>query len=333
MDDVFALDDEELVAGLVPEAAARERLLRYRDSDAERARAGRAEREAATAARLDAICRHAAEYPGALRDLAGPPAVVFTTRLARLRDLTAEPAVAIVGARRASAYGLEVARALGRGLSAAGVTVVSGMAMGVDSAAHEGALEAGARTTAVLGGGVDVPYPATKRALHARLRDEAVLVSEFPPGFRPRRWTFPARNRIIAGLAALTVVVEAGPRSGALITTRIARELGREVGAVPGRVTSPLAGGPNDLLRDGAHLVDGPQAALDLLYGAGGRSVPAAEVAPLEPFEDTILSAVREGRDVASAGPPAEVLATLGELELRGLVRRAPGGAWVAVAS
>jgi DNA processing protein len=332
MDEVFALRDVELIEGLVPEGAPRAAALRRHEAvDAAE------ERGAVAAAGLSAACRHDAGYPAALRDLAGPPAVLFGRGADRLAELLDGPAVAIVGARRASGYGLEVARSLGRGLSAAGVTVVSGMAMGVDSAAHDGALEAGGRTVAVLGSGADVPYPATKRSLHARLGDDAAVVSELPPGFRPRRWTFPARNRLIAALAALTVVIEAGPGSGALITARAARDLGRDVGAVPGQVTSPLAGGPNALLRDGAHLVDGAQAVLDLLFGAGGRTVAVAPDPDLPPDMARILEAVREGRGTvaqlatAPGRRPPEVMATLAELELRGLVRRAPGGAWMAL--
>ncbi len=345
MDDVFALPDEDLVAALVPEGAARAALLaRHGPAD----RAARAEAAAPETVRpgegagpaigwsgetdMPAVCRHDPSYPAALGDLAGPPAVLFASGVERLAALAGEPAVAIVGARRASAYGLEVAAALGRGLSAAGVTVVSGMALGVDSAAHAGALDAGGRTIAVLGGGVDVPYPATKRALHARLGGEAVVVSELPPGFRPRRWTFPARNRIIAALAAVTVVVEAAQRSGALITARIARELGRDVGAVPGHVTSPLASGPNALLRDGAHLVDGAEAVLDLLFGVGTRPPSPDPAGDLEPHLARELERIRAGVGDRERAIPAETLGALGELELRGLVRRTPGGGWVAVA-
>jgi DNA processing protein len=317
MDEVFALPDEDLVAGLVSDPAERERLLQV---------------DAPRPASQPAVCRHDPGYPAALRDLAGPPAVVFASRPDRLTALAGQCAVAIVGARRASAYGLEVARALGRGLSAAGVTVVSGMALGVDSAAHAGALDAGGLTIAVLGGGIDVPYPATKRALHARLAQEAAVVSELPPGFGPRRWTFPARNRVIAALAGVTVVVEAAQRSGALITARIARELGRDVGAVPGQIISPLACGPNDLLRDGAHLVDGPEAVLDLLFGVGARPAPPDPAHDLEPPLARVLERIRAGVGESDRAIPAETLAALGELELRGLVRRTPGGGWVAVA-
>ena len=333
MDEVFGLADEELVAGLVPAGPDRARVVRQ-----VRGFEPRQARHEVAAAGLVVVCRHDPAYPQRLGDLAGPPSVLFVRGHERLAAMVQGPAVAIVGARRASAYGLEVARSLGRGLSAAGVAVASGMALGVDSAAHAGALEAGSRTIAVLGSGADVAYPATKRALHARLGEEAVVVSELPPGFRARRWTFPARNRIIAALATVTVVVEAAERSGALITARIARDLGRDVAAVPGRVTSPLAAGPNALLRDGAHLADGPQQILDLVFGVGVREAAGT---PAENHLDARLAAVlhrlREGADtiaaLAEAGPPApEAMAALGELELHGLVVRGPGGAWVPVA-
>jgi DNA processing protein len=320
--EVFGLDDDQLVAALAP-GTDHSRLLERAPMHDPTIRS--------------AVCRHGAAYPPALADLTGPPAVLFTSSIRRLHALTEGPAVAIVGARRASSYGLAVARSLGRDLSAAGVTVVSGMALGIDSAAHEGALDSGARTIAVLGGGIDVPYPRSKRQLHSRLTERGALVSEMPPGFRPRKWSFPARNRIIAGLSALTVVVEASERSGALITARAARELGRDVGAVPGRITSPLALGTNDLLRDGAHLIDGAQAVLDVLFGVGMRHAPRASETEGELTSGlaAVLRAVREGRETVSelsaSGDAAEVLAALAELELRGFVRRGAGGVYVAL--
>src|SRR4051794_15461871 len=297
-----------------------------------------AAREAIAAAGLTAVCRCNAGYPEALRGLPDAPAVLHLAGAPEtFSALVAQPAVAVVGARRGSAYELEVARALGRGLSSAGVTVVSGMALGVDSAAHAGALEAGGRTVAVLAGGADVAYPASKRALHRELARHGTVVSEMPPGFAPRKWAFPARNRIIAGLAGLTVVVEAAERSGALITARIARELGRDVAAVPGQVTTPVAAGANALLRDGAHLVDGPQAVLDVVFGVGVRRAPAPrDGSDLTPALRSVLDAVRSGRGTVSAlaeaqEGPAAAVAALGELELGGYVRRTTGGVYVAI--
>lgn len=328
LDEVFALGDEDLVAALVPSRGERRRLLSEAHAGGSRA---------AESAGLTVTCVHEGSYPAALLDLDGPPAALFTSSGERFAELCAQPAAAIVGARRASGYGAEVARSLGRGLAAAGVTVVSGMALGVDSAAHAGALEAGGRTVAVLAGGADVAYPASKRSLHREIARHGAVVSEMPPGFAPRRWAFPARNRIIAGLASITVVVEAAERSGALITARIARELGRDVAAVPGRITSPLAAGANALLRDGAYVVDGPQCVLDVLFGVGvRRAVPARDGGELAPRLREVLGAVREGRDTvgALAGPGRDataVMAALGELELAGYVRRGAGGAYVAL--
>jgi DNA protecting protein DprA len=203
--EVLALDDESLLRAVAPSEVART-LAAKEALDLE------AERQAYVRAGLNAVCRHEPAYPAALRDdRAGPPILSWAGALPD------GPAVAVVGTRRASPDGLEVARGLGRGLAAARVTVVSGMALGIDSAAHEGALQAGGPTVAVLAGGADVAYPRSKRALHGRIREQGAVVSEAPPGFVPRRWCFPARNRIIAALASATIVVQAAARSGSLI--------------------------------------------------------------------------------------------------------------------
>ncbi|MBX5443424.1 MAG: DNA-processing protein DprA, partial [Solirubrobacteraceae bacterium] len=195
----------------------------------------------------------------------------------------------------------------------------------------------GAATVAVLAGGAERAYPASKQGLYAAIRAHGCVVSEMPPGTRPQRWCFPARNRLIAALARLTVVVEGRERSGSLITADFARELGRDVGAVPGAVTSPLARGPNALLADGAHVIRGPEDALDLACGVGGwrrRSGGGGAGAVPERLR-ALHEAVASGRAtpdrLAAAGVPvAEALAGLTELELLGLVRRLPGGAYVA---
>jgi DNA processing protein len=250
--------------------------------------------------------------------------------LERLLELTAEDPVALVGSRRPSPYGVEVARALGRGLGFAGITVVSGMALGIDSAAHAGALEAGGPTVTVLPGSAHRPYPHARRGLHRRILATGAAVSELGPGTSVRRWMFLARNRIIAGLAAMTVVVEAAEHSGALVTARVAGELDRPVGAVPGRVTTQLATGPNGLLAAGACLVRGPQDVLDHLYGAGMRHIVDARPPP-EPELRPLLAAVADGHDtvaaLARAGfQPEQGLAALAALELAGYVRRVAGG-------
>jgi DNA processing protein len=217
------------------------------------------------------------------------------------------------------------------------------MALGVDSVAHEGALEAGGPTVAVLAGGADVPYPASKRSLYRRIAAGGLILSELPPGFGAFRWCFPARNRIMAGLSTMTVVVEGSANSGSLITARFAADLGREVGAVPGQVTSPLAHGPNALLADGACVVRSAADVLDALYGAGHgkralakRSCRAADELP--PPLAALLVAVEHGKgtvDAIAVGPEAvaDVLAGLTELELRGLIRRSGGGRYVRCAS
>ncbi len=296
-------------------------------------------RTAISAAGLTAVCRCDAGYPDALRELADPPAVLHVA--GRQAALAADPGVAIVGARRGTPYGIEVARSLGRGLHAAGVPVVSGLALGVDSAAHLGALAAGdhAHPVAVLAGGADVPYPASRRRLYGDLAKRGAVVSELPPGFIPYRWCFVARNRLIAGLAAATVVVEAAERSGSLTTADFAEQLGRPVGAVPGPVTSRFSAGTNALLAAGAAVIRGAEDVLDVVAApAFARPAdPPAPAVPLEPRLRRLLDAIeRGGGSLAElATDPAatrQVLADLTDLELRGLVRRGFGGRYVRAA-
>jgi DNA processing protein len=325
IEEVLELQDEELIpaVGGVEEGRVREELAAL-DVDSVRARSD--------AAGLETICVCDPGYPTALRALAAPPAVLHVAGgRERLLELAGRDPVALVGSRRASPYGMEMAGKLGRGLACAGITVVSGMALGIDSAAHAGALEIGAPTVAVLPGSAHRPYPAGKRVLHRRILAAGAAVSELGPGTSVRRWMFLARNRIIAALAAMTVVVEAGEHSGSLVTARAAGRLGRPVGAVPGRVTTPQAAGPNGLLAAGARAVRGPQDVLDHLFGAGVRIAggaehrePPAELRPL-------LAAIAEGHDtgvalVRAGLSSADGLAALAALELEGFVRRGPGG-------
>ena len=339
---VLALPDEELIAVVG-------RAWRDRAVEAMKSFDATAARLAVEDAGLFAICLHDDAYPPSLMELDDAPAVLYGAgSQGRLEELVAEPAVALVGARRASSYGLEVARDIARGLSAARVTVVSGLALGVDAAAHRGALAAGGHTVAVLACGAERAYPRTNRALYRRVTECGVVIGELPPGTPPRRWTFPARNRIMAGLAQVTIVVEAAERSGSLITARFAGDLGREVGAVPGRVTARMAAGSNRLLYDGAQLVRGPADVLDMLFGAGGWSGrgapdgdgagapdgdgaaapdPARRPARLDPSLRRVLDVVEGGGGAESAADAtglttAEVRAALGRLELLGLVRR-----------
>ncbi|HEX3911821.1 MAG TPA: DNA-processing protein DprA, partial [Solirubrobacteraceae bacterium] len=241
--------------------------------------------------------------------------------------------VGVVGARRASSYGLDVARGLGRGLSAAGVPVVSGLALGIDSAAHAGALEAGGPVIGVLAGSAEVPYPARGWKLHARVAQRGAIVSELPPGASPRPWCFVARNRIIAALSAATIVVQAAERSGSLTTADFAAELGRAVGAVPGLVTSRLSAGTHALIQAGAPLIRDPADVLELLASATGRTfapLPTARIVLAPPLE-RLLVAVEDGRGTLgelATDDPRSTLAGLGALERLGLIRRGFGGRW-----
>lgn len=205
---------------------------------------------------------HDPDYPPLLRRGSNPPPVLFVDGDPALLW---RPAVAVVGSRSPSPVGVETARELGTVLARAGLVVASGMAAGIDAAAHQAALDAGGGSVAVLGTGPDVPYPRRNTGLHARLCREGVVVSEHPPGTTPRSSHFPSRNRILAALCVGTVVVEAARRSGALITARLAGECGREVMAFPGSVRNPVARGCHRLIRDGAALVEEPGEVLELV--------------------------------------------------------------------
>jgi DNA processing protein len=215
-------------------------------------------REELDAADCWAVCRHSGSFPDGLRriDLA-PKALIARGDRGLLRELSPDAPVTICGSRRATSYGREVARSLGAELGHAGAVVVSGLAFGIDACAHRGALDAGAPTIAVLGCGPDVAYPAAHRRLWHRITERGLVLSELPPGSTPWRWTFPARNRIMAALAMITVVVEAAERSGSMVTAGFASEFGRQIGAVPGPVTSRASVGPNSLLSNGAVVVRG----------------------------------------------------------------------------
>jgi DNA processing protein len=282
---------------------------------------------------IDAVCAHSDSYPTPLRDLRHQPPVLYASRLEAVARHE-EPGAVVIGSRRPSEYGRTVAHRLGRGLGSAGVPVVSGLALGIDAVAHRGCLDGGGTTVAVLASGVDVAYPRTNRALYERIWASGAIVSEMPPGARPLRWLFPARNRIMAALGRLTVVVEAAERSGTLITADCAAEIGRQVAAVPGQVTSPVASGTNALLRDGAALVTGPQDVLDLLYGVGGREVPEPAQPSLGAREGAVFELVARGATLEELTrethlAAAEIRSALARLELRGLVRRSPAGSYV----
>jgi DNA processing protein len=270
--------------------------------------------------------RSEAPFPPLLRSIHDPPPGLFLRGEAE-PELLARPAVAVVGARACSGYGAAVARTLGRDLAAAGLVVVSGLARGVDAEAHRGALEAEGATVAVLGCGIDRDYPAAHAGLAGRIAAAGLIVSEYAPGVEPAPWRFPARNRIVAGLCAAAVVVEARERSGALITADLALEEGREVFAVPGEITSALSAGTNALLKLGASPLT---SAADVLTCFGLEPQPVRE-APVEGEAATVLALLREGAAAADelaarsrldAGATARALV---QLELAGLVRAADG--------
>lgn len=270
-------------------------------------------------------------YPPALAHLHDPPVVLFLTGPLRLPG---PRAVTIVGTRKATEYGRRMARDLAGGLARAGWCVVSGMARGVDGAAHRGALDAGGRSVGVLGSGLDHEYPASHRRLYGRMRRRGLLVSEFPPEEPPVAGLFPRRNRVLAALSRAVVVVQAGRRSGALITVDHALDLGREVLAVPGPVGPEASVGVHRLLRDGAGLVTSAEDVLEVL-GVDGEGEGAASGPPAAApggREAALLAPLGEGprpvEELARAAglPVVEATARLAVLEVAGRVRALPGG-------
>jgi len=259
------------------------------------------------------------ELPPLLRAIHDPPARLYLRGNGDMAVLE-QPAVAIVGARACSPYGAQVARMLGRELAAAGVAVVSGLARGIDGEAHRGALETAGHTVAVLGCGIDRDYPAAHANLAQAIAERSLIVSEYEPGVEPAPWRFPARNRIIAGLCAVTVVVEARERSGALITADFALEEGREVFAVPGEITSALSVGANALLRLGATPLT---AAADVLESLGIQS-PANRTVEENPLMDFLPATADELVQKTGLGV-GEVVAALAELDVAGLVSEGDG--------
>lgn len=323
--ELLELDDGELIAAVGGRRQAE--LTRYRKRfDADEAR--RKGRDAG----LEMICRCEPLYPDRLHALPSPPAVLHVAGgLDRFLSLVDGEPVAIVGTRRPSSYGLDVARAMARSLAAAGLTVISGMAHGIDCAGHYGALSTEGGTVAVLPAGRGRSHPASRVGLHRRICANGAAVSELPSGYDVWRWMFPARNRLIAGLSAMTVVVEAGERSGALLTAGWAKSLGRPVGAVPGRITSRQTAGPHHLLKEGASLITCAQDVLDVLYGVGARCAGVLERPLLDPELDRWVRAIADGHDTPAALerqglPPERCLQVLSALELSGHIRREAGG-------
>lgn len=282
-------------------------------------------------------CRHSADFPPALtrfpRESDVPLALYGVGRRDLLGQVAGSGAIAIVGARRASTYGREVSYSLASDACKRGLAVVSGMALGIDGAAHRGALQAGGPTVAVLAGGPNRPYPRSHRLLYEQILEEGCVISENPPGTEARRWAFVARNRIIAGLASMTVWVEGTEQSGARHTLDFASELDLPGGVVPGPVSSPMSAGPNSRLGDaGVVPVRGINDILtELQLELTPAPRPAGECLPGEDTAilDLITSGVRTPRELAKAlaGTSArEISQTLGRLELSGAVVREPSG-------
>ncbi|HEU5170115.1 MAG TPA: DNA-processing protein DprA [Gemmatimonadales bacterium] len=277
------------------------------------------------------------DFPKVLRDIPDPPTLLFARGR---RELLGRPALAVVGSRDHTPYGGEVCRAIAAHAAGAGVVVVSGMARGLDALAHGAALDGGGDTIGVLGNGLGVIYPAANRSLYERVSERGLLLTEFPPGEKPNAGSFPRRNRLIAGLARATVIVEAAAGSGALITAGAALDQGGDVIAVPGPITSPTSVGCNRLIRDGA----APLTELEDLHGYFPeiRTWPAETAVgggALRELPATLSLAERElaaalGRTSLPADalaerlgrPPAVVLAQLGMLEIAGVVERSPFG-------
>lgn len=278
----------------------------------------------------------AAEWPEPLTRIPSPPRELHTAGDPTVLD---RACIAIVGTRHPTPYGEQVTRELAAQLARAGACIVSGMAIGIDGAAHQAALDADGATAAVLGAGIDRIYPSSHRRLYHRIAAQGVVVSEFPPGYPPFKGCFPRRNRLIAALSRLTIVVEAGNRSGALITASYALSFARDVAAVPGRIDSDASTGTNRLLRDGAHVITCPDDALALAKFATRIDATAIAPDPAQPSlalgSDeaelwTLLAAGGASTDDLvhrTAWPAARCLVAVTNLELQGLVSCTPSGA------
>jgi DNA processing protein len=289
------------------------------DLDAELLRAERAG--------VQLLCLESPDYPALLLQIPQPPPLIYVRGTLTRAD---ELALAVVGTRSPTTYGKEATRRVVNDLAAAGITIVSGLALGIDTLAHSSALEAGGRTVAVLAGGVDVPYPERNRRLAEQIVSNGALISEFPLGVQPLPSNFPARNRLISGLSLGTLVVEAGSRSGALITVEFALEQGREVFAVPGEIFSRTSEGTNQLIRNGAAIVTHVQDVLEALnWTNAAAQQEVKQVLPDDPTEAALLELISyEPRHIdelgRSSGLPTPTLsAALAMMELKGMVRQA----------
>ncbi len=283
-------------------------------------------REQLAAAGIGVLLKGGAGYPSRLAEMPDAPDLLFVRG-----DVPDQPAVAVVGTRRCTSYGLQIARDYGRAIAAAGWPLVSGLARGIDGAAHQGTVAAGGVGVAVLGSGIDVMYPRE----HANLAIELIgnrgaVISESPPGTPPEAWRFPPRNRIISGLAAAIVVVEATVKGGALITAEAALRHGRQVFAVPGDVGRASSAGCNNLIRDGAFPVHDPDdllESLELVLGPAPRTAASASLPELDEADRRLVGLIADGVNEVDVlierlqGSPGEILSDLGRLELSGAVR------------
>ncbi len=291
--------------------------------------------------RIDVYDQTSESYPAALKEIPDPPPILFSQGAWQPQD---QIAIGIVGSRHATPYGLRIADRLARELSYTGFTIVSGLARGIDAAAHRAALKAGGRTIAVLGGGILNLYPPEHADLATEICKQGVVVSESLPHAAPKSGSFPSRNRILSGISLGVIVIEASHRSGALISARLAAEQGREVFAVPGPIDSRMSRGCHQLLRDGAKLVENAD---DVLEELGPLALPARIAADnvihkpaelkLSEQERQILNAISSESTsfdslVAATGLPApRILSTISILEVRGLVRRLSGTSFVRI--
>jgi DNA processing protein len=273
-------------------------------------------------------------YPALLRSIPDPPSVLFIAGDAALLKC---PAAAVVGSRDHSSYGAGVCRTLAGGIAEAGVVIVSGMARGLDAVAHTAALDVGGTTIGVLGNGLGVIYPAANRSLYDRVGREGLLLTEFPPGERPRIGSFPRRNRLISGLSRVTLVIEAAVGSGALITAGAALDQGRDVMAVPGNITSPVSAGSNRLIRDGAgpvlevddvlqHFPEFRKAG-DRISGHPARPLPLALSQEERAFAGMFGQTAMHPDELATRSQRSigEVLALISGLEIAGVIEQCPG--------
>ena len=288
------------------------------------------------------------DYPDLLREIHDPPIALYVR--GDLRKAMERPALAVVGSRRCSTYGVNVAESLSRDLASHGLTIVSGLARGIDAAAHRGALELGGQTIAVVGTGLETTYPKEHKKLEEQIIANGAIVSEFPLGTPPLPQNFPYRNRILSGLCFGVLIIEASEHSGSLITARLANEQGREVFAVPGNITSQTSFGPNYLIKDGAKLVqiwrdvvdELPREAKEKLFGIERTTTSKSNVQPI--FEAVALSDdERKVLDILSADVPAhidqllissemnssELMNALLGLEMKDRIKQLPGKSFI----